>query len=90
VTVYVDRILKYPSGQWCHLFTDGYLTELFDLALKIGLKMSWFQYELNCTMPHFDLRPSMRVKAIKAGAVAVEREKMAEVVNLWRKRRGLK
>lgn len=87
--VYVDRTMKYPSGEWCHLFTDGYLTELFDLALSIGLKIPWFQYKLKCTLPHFDLRPSMRARAVAAGAVEVEREKVVEVINLWRERRGL-
>lgn len=86
MTIYVDKIQKYPKkGEWCHLFTDGYLTELFELAFKIGCRLPWLQYKPQ-GFPHFDLRPSLRKRAIEAGAVEASREKTAEVVNLWRSR----
>lgn len=90
MTVYVDQLFKYPNGEWCHLITDGYLTELFDLALKIGVRIPWFQYKLGCLLPHFELRPSMRARALAAGAVEATREKVVEVTALWCERRGIK
>lgn len=72
MTVYVDETLEWPGkGLWCHMATDSPegVLELHRLAAKIGMKRSWFQNRPN--LPHYDLRPSMRAKAIAAGAVAV-------------------
>lgn len=43
---------------------------LIAFALQIGLKESWFQDRPN--FPHFDLTPSRRARAIKAGAVETD------------------
>lgn len=51
---------------WCHLWTDGAVDELHAFARRIGLKREWFQD--HATLPHYDLTPAMRSKALGAGA----------------------
>lgn len=78
MTVYVDECQDWPNGRglWCHMMTDdpAGLSELHRLAAYIGMRRSWFQDKP--TLPHYDLRPSMRAKAIKAGAVPVSGPEM--------------
>lgn len=47
------------------MFADD-LDELHDMALKIGLKRSYFQNHKY--LPHYDLTPSKRVLALQHGA----------------------
>jgi len=79
MAVYVDKLQHYPRVafsdtvpehwkhiMWCHMWADS-LTELHEVARKIGLKRSWFQdKQFN---PHYDLTGRMRERAIKAGAI---------------------
>lgn len=73
MTVYVDDLFDsqetdWRKGQWCHMWTDGDEREIHQLASRIGLLRSWFQ-TANPRFHHYDLRPSVRVKALQAGAV---------------------
>lgn len=68
--IYVDDVLRYPSGLWCHMITDNELEELHAMALRLGLKRIWFQNS-NPRHPHYDLRSSKRILAIQYGAQAV-------------------
>lgn len=89
MTCYVDPL---ASNGWvmrgrltknCHLFTDGPIEELHALAKKIGMKREWFQ--IDSTIPHYDLSPARRRLAITEGAQEVGRR---QAVNLWRTARG--
>ena len=74
MTVYIDEIRqhlnvkgearRYGTG-WCHLWADD-LEELHEFAAKIGMQRRWFQDE---RLPHYDMVPSRRRRAILAGAV---------------------
>lgn len=77
MTIYVDDIQRYPSGPWCHMWTDGDIGELHHMADKIGLKREWFQQK-NPRFPHYDLRPSRRDKALQAGARRMSLRKWIE------------
>ena len=85
MTIYVDKLVSYTQTantkqgeryfgngkQSCHMSTDqDDLTELHALAAKIGLKRNWFQNYR--AIPHYDLTPSMRTLAIRAGAIALD------------------
>ncbi len=84
MTVYVDSTFTMtPQGEtplaqqarrngsrWCHMWADDF-TELHVMADKIGLKRSWFQISPKRYMCHYDLVPSKRVLAVKAGAVEI-------------------
>lgn len=60
------RVGNRNGNQWCHMWTDGPISELHSVAVRIGLKTAWFQDK--GSLPHYDLTPSRRVKALQAGA----------------------
>lgn len=85
MTVYVDKLRAWPTmghttGQArrhfgegresCHLLAGGLdetnVDELHALAARIGMRRSWFQ---PLSWPHYDLTPSRRASAVRAGAV---------------------
>ena len=75
MAIYVDPIRKHPSGLWCHMMSDTGTEELVAFALSIGLKREWIQKE-GTRYEHFDLRPSMRAKAVQSGALDVSSVEM--------------
>lgn len=85
MTVYVDSLMsrgwkmRGHSVKNCHMFTDGDISELHEMAEAIGMKRSWFQDK---RVPHYDLREVRRNDAIKLGAVSVTNR---EAVLIWRK-----
>ena len=77
MAVYVDEISTYPTSimdaqtrrngvRWTHLTADT-VGELHDLAQRIGMKREWFQSK--GSVPHYDVTPTYRQKAIRAGAI---------------------
>jgi hypothetical protein len=71
MSVYVDEIRTYPSGEWCHLFADSD-AELHEFARRIGLRRSWVDYHSGMVdILHYDLRPHTRALAVQYGAVEV-------------------
>lgn len=80
MTVYIDPLRRWPQvsasrhfgngKQSSHLACDGDLEELHQFARQIGLKREWFQDRPN--LPHYDLMPTRRAAAVKAGAVEVD------------------
>ena len=79
MTVYVDAPRTYTgqddktiaAGQkhghlWCHMWADD-IDELHAVAEAIGLKRRWFQNDTR--LPHYDLTPPRRRRAIKHGAI---------------------
>lgn len=77
MTAYVDELVDHPTGAiqptarrwghtWCHLFADT-VEELHEFAARIGMKRAWFQGHHNA-LPHYDLIPSRRKAAVRAGA----------------------
>ena len=77
MTVYVDDLFGWPRrGLWCHMMTDCDVEELHAMAHAIGLKRGWFQdHPLH---PHYDLRPSKRILAVKNGAIEVSRQEIVK------------
>lgn len=74
--IYVDQIMIYPGAaikpgarrngtRWAHLWADK-TVELHAFAKTIGLQASWFQNRPH--FPHYDLVPSFRDRALRAGA----------------------
>lgn len=94
MAVYVDPLFatpllkRWPYPRACHLFADT-LEELHEIAMKIGLKKSWFQNKIK-GLPHYDLTESKREKAIEAGAVALTQSQAARKMRtMYRKRKEL-
>jgi hypothetical protein len=86
--VYVDPLMEHGGSatfRWttsCHMYADT-LDELHTMAAAIGMKRAWFQDKPS--MPHYDLVPARRAKAVKLGAVEHTRYEMVEFM---RKRRS--
>jgi hypothetical protein len=51
------------------MVTDSSLQELHGFASRLGLLREWFQE--HARVPHYDLRPEMRERALALGAEAV-------------------
>ena len=67
--ILVDSLRRYPSGYWCHMVTDSSLEELHGFASRLGLLRERFQEHTR--LPHYDLRPEMRERALALGAESV-------------------
>lgn len=80
--VYVDKPTTYLKNQmspavqkygehvkWCHMFADD-IQELHGFALKLGLKLSWFQNKPS--FPHYDIVQTKRQQAVLLGAKEVD------------------
>ncbi len=78
--IYVDSIRHYPDcglpyKDWCHMATDGDLSELHAMARQLGLRRAWFQDKPGT--PHYDLTPRKRAQALGLGAQAVDTIELA-------------
>lgn len=76
------RVGQRNGHRWCHLTCDD-LAELHAVAAKIGMKRAWFQHDN--ALPHYDLTPRMRARAITAGAVEITRTELVNLMHRWRK-----
>ena len=85
--ILVDSIVEYPADmttakglpgkRWCHLISSDQETaagevELRGFGRKIGLSSSWIQMPGFPRRVHYDLTPSVRAKALAAGAIPVD------------------
>lgn len=85
MTVYVDELRQYPKTlnavtqrvgtEWCHMACDGDVSELHLIAERIGMKRAWFQ-ERRGGISHYDLTPSRRAAAVRAGAIPISAVEM--------------
>ena len=86
--ILVDRCrpcgAPWAGGVACHLMSDEGVGELLDFAERIRLPMAWFQHR--ATVPHFDLTPGWRKKAVAAGAQTCDRREYVEGIQRWRSR----
>lgn len=78
--VYVDMLINYgwKLGPSCHLLADS-VEELHEFAAKLGMKRSWFQMS-RMGLPHYDLVASRRAKAVKLGAIEINRNQLCEMI----------
>jgi hypothetical protein len=74
VVILVDKSRRYHSGYWCHMVSDSSLEELRDFAGRLGLRREQFQE--HGRLPHYDLRPETREKALSFGAEAVSSKEL--------------
>ena len=72
--ILVDRSRRYPSGYWCHMVSDSSLEELHVFAQRLGLRREQFQE--HGRLPHYDLRPEVREKALSLGAKTVSSKEL--------------
>lgn len=58
------------------------LEELHKMADKIGLQRAWFQNHKS--LQHYDLTPSKRTLAVKAGAIETDDHHMVDFMRRYR------
>lgn len=79
MTCLVSRAWKWPKSS--HLFvapgTD--IEVLHRFALRIGLRRQWFQVSRK-GFPHYDLNQARRSKAVRAGAIELDRRAAMELI----------
>ena len=60
------RVGSRHGHQWCHMWSED-VEALHAMAARIGMKRQWFQNRKG--FPHYDLVPTKRAAALRAGAV---------------------
>lgn len=84
MSVYVDKLaISYGRMKMCHMLADTE-EELHEMADKIGIRRDWFQNERT---PHYDICQSKKALAILNGAIEVDRKKVVEIIQKYRKQR---
>jgi hypothetical protein len=82
MAVYVDKLREHAKmrgllrGTWCHLATDGAMSELHAFASTIGLPARAFHAHED--HPHYDLTPALRAIAVDAGAIEVTSKELVK------------
>ena len=76
VTIYVDGVQDTPEGatafrfkNFSHMVSDTSKEELTAFAVRLGLKLEWFQDKPFAQ--HFDITKTKRALAVRLGAVQV-------------------
>lgn len=85
MSVYVDQLRDWgwKYGKSCHMTADTN-EELHEMALRIGMKRSWFQK--STSGPHYDLTAKKRSLAIKFGAIEISDRETVRMMNEWTKK----
>jgi hypothetical protein len=88
VAVYVDEaIWRWAGRKWCHLLADD-IEELHRFAAAIGVHRQLYQGPPKTSAPHYDITGMERVRALKLGAVACNREQIVAVFRRVKVRNG--
>lgn len=81
MTVYVDRARNRLGRMvMCHMIADT-LDELHTMAAAIGMRRDWFQV---ASFPHYDVSLTRRARALKLGAVEVDRRELVRIMRRLR------
>ncbi len=84
--VYVDAAVWHWQGlKWAHLLADD-IDELHRFAARLGIHRASYQGPPRNSVPHYDLTPYERHRAIALGAMACSREEIVAIVRRTRRR----
>jgi hypothetical protein len=82
--VYVDAAVWHWQGlKWAHLLADD-IDELHRFAARLGIHRASYQGPPRTSVPHYDLTPYERQRAIALGAIACSREEIVAIVRRTR------
>ena len=86
MSIYVDSaFLPYRRMKMCHMLADT-LDELHEMADKIGVARRHFQADASAS--HYDICKSKRARAVKYGAIEINRHEVGELLRRNRKARA--
>ena len=78
--VYVDdAIWEWRGLKWAHLLADN-TDELHRFAMRLGVHRASYQGPPRTSIPHYDITPYERHRAIAQGAVACTLEEIVAVL----------
>lgn len=84
MTVYVDNAnIKYKNYRMFHMIADTE-EELLEMALKIGLKASYWQYK-GTYRSHFDISTNKKKEALKQGAINIDIRMLGKLLAIKKK-----
>jgi len=87
--IYVDGLrpcgAPWRGGVACHMISDTGPEELRSFAASLGIPLSWYQPG---SIPHFDISPRLRSKAIASGATPVDRTEFVAAMRRMRSATG--
>ena len=72
-----DAVWVWKGRKWCHLMADSE-AELHRFAFRLGLQLSSYQGPPKTTAPHYDITGFERNRAIRMGAVPVNRRQIVD------------
>lgn len=75
--VQAERVGARNGHRWAHLYCED-LEELHQFAASIGLRREWAQTSRR-GVPHYDLTPGRRARAVVAGAIPLTRREAFEL-----------
>jgi hypothetical protein len=79
VSVYVDDMAAaYGRMVMCHMVADTD-DELHAMADRIGVARKWHQ-KPGTPHSHYDICKAMRVRAVKLGALEINRQQLGEII----------
>lgn len=79
MAVYVDDMQAgYGRMIMCHMVADTDV-ELHAMADQIGVARRWHQ-KAGTPHSHYDICKSMRAKAVRLGAIEIDRKRLAEII----------
>jgi hypothetical protein len=82
--VYVDTAVWHWQGlKWAHLLADN-VDELHRFAARLGIHRASYQGPPRTSVPHYDLTPYERQRAIALGAIACSRDEIVAIVRRTR------
>lgn len=83
MAVYVDD-MRAPYGRMVmyHMLADS-TSELLEMADKIGVARRWLQ-KAGTVHEHFDICQSMRARAVKHGAIEIDRQRLVAIIRARR------
>lgn len=82
MTVYVDKSEnQFGRMKMCHMVADT-LDELHTMAARLGLRREWFQ--IDSTLPHYDICKAKRQCAIDLGAIVIGRRELVAMIRKHR------
>ena len=73
MTVYVDDVRhRYRGMIMCHMWADSQ-AELLAMADRLPIERRWLQKPPKASWEHFDVSLSMKMKAVRLGAVLTDK-----------------